>query len=154
MVSRSKKKLYKTLARVAPGINLRLRLLRACGYQIEEGAIFAENVFIIDELEDEGNLYVGKDSGISCGTILITTSDPTTSKVLKEKVGRKKGPIVIENDVWVGAGAIIFPGVTVGKYSVVAAGAVVTKDVPPKTIVAGVPAKVVKKLEINDEDQT
>jgi acetyltransferase-like isoleucine patch superfamily enzyme len=54
--------------------------------------------------------------------------------------------IVVEDDVWVGAGAIITDGVTVGKGSVVAAGAVVTQDVPPYTVVGGVPAKVLKTI--------
>jgi len=49
-------------------------------------------------------------------------------------------PIVIEDDVWIGAGAIVLPGVTLGRGSVVAAGAVVTRSVPPMTVVAGVPA--------------
>lgn len=55
--------------------------------------------------------------------------------------------IVIEDDVWLGAGAVITDGVRVGKGAVVAAGAVVTKDVPPHTVVAGVPAKVIKQIE-------
>lgn len=55
-----------------------------------------------------------------------------------------KGDIVIGNDVWIGANAIVLSGVTVGDGSIVAAGAVVTKDVPPYSIVAGNPAKVVK----------
>jgi acetyltransferase-like isoleucine patch superfamily enzyme len=54
--------------------------------------------------------------------------------------------IVIEDDVWLGAGAIITDGVRVGKGAVVAAGAVVTKDVPPHTVVGGVPAKVIKEI--------
>lgn len=55
--------------------------------------------------------------------------------------------IVIEDDVWLGAGAVITDGVRVGKGAVVAAGAVVTKDVPPHTVVAGVPAKVIKEID-------
>jgi tetrahydrodipicolinate N-acetyltransferase len=54
---------------------------------------------------------------------------------------------VIEDDVWLGAGAIITDGVRVGKGAVIAAGAVVTKDVPPHTVVAGVPAKPVKTID-------
>ena len=49
-------------------------------------------------------------------------------------------------DVWIGAGCVICPGVTIGEHSIVAAGAVVTKDVPPDVIVGGVPAKVIKRL--------
>jgi len=55
--------------------------------------------------------------------------------------------IVIEDDVWLGAGAIITDGIRVGKGAVVAAGAVVTKDVPPHTVVAGVPAKVIREID-------
>ncbi|NID10912.1 DapH/DapD/GlmU-related protein [Fibrivirga algicola] len=55
-------------------------------------------------------------------------------------------PIVIKRNAWIGAGATILPGVTVGENAVVAAGAVVSRDVPPNTVVAGVPAKVVKTL--------
>lgn len=55
-------------------------------------------------------------------------------------------PVVIEDDVWIGANAVILPGVRIGTHSVVAAGAVVTKDVPPHSIVAGIPAKIIKKI--------
>jgi acetyltransferase-like isoleucine patch superfamily enzyme len=55
-------------------------------------------------------------------------------------------PIIIGDDVWIGANAVILPGVTIGKHCVVAAGAVVTKDVPDNTIVGGVPAKEIKKI--------
>ena len=59
-------------------------------------------------------------------------------------------PIVVEDDVFVGARAIILKGVHVGKGSVIGAGAVVTRDVPPMTVVAGNPAAVVKELEPRD----
>jgi acetyltransferase-like isoleucine patch superfamily enzyme len=54
--------------------------------------------------------------------------------------------VVIEDDIWIGANAVILPGLTIGHHSVVAAGAVVTKDVPPHSLVAGVPAKVIKQI--------
>ncbi len=63
-----------------------------------------------------------------------------------------KGPeygksITIGDDVWVGGGVIILPGITIGEHAVVGAGSVVTKDVAPYTVVAGNPAKMVRKLE-------
>ena len=59
-------------------------------------------------------------------------------------------PITIGDDVWIGGHSTILPGVSIGDGAVVAAGAVVTKDVEPNTIVGGVPAKVIKKIEIKD----
>lgn len=56
-------------------------------------------------------------------------------------------PVTIKRNAWIGAGATILPGVTVGENSVVAAGAVVSRDVPANTVVAGIPAKVVKKIQ-------
>lgn len=56
-------------------------------------------------------------------------------------------PIVIKRNAWIGAGATVLPGVTIGENSVVAAGAVVSRDVPPNTVVAGIPAKPIKSIE-------
>lgn len=58
-------------------------------------------------------------------------------------------PVVIEDDVWICANSSIMPGVRVGKGAIIAAGAVVTKDVEPYTVVAGIPAKIVKRRAIN-----
>ena len=55
-------------------------------------------------------------------------------------------PVMIGDDVWIGANAVILPGVTIGRHCVVAAGAVVTKDVPDNSLVAGVPAKLIKQI--------
>jgi acetyltransferase-like isoleucine patch superfamily enzyme len=55
--------------------------------------------------------------------------------------------VVIEDDVWIGAKASILPGVRIGRGAIVGTGAVVNKDVPPFTVVAGVPAKIVKELD-------
>ena len=63
-----------------------------------------------------------------------------------DEQGVSTNPVTIGNDIWIGANAVILPGVTIGDHSVVAAGAVVTKDVPPHSLVAGVPAKVIKQI--------
>ena len=67
------------------------------------------------------------------------------SKRIDEQ-GISTKPVVIGDDVWIGANALILPGVTIGSHCVVAAGAVVTKDVPDNCVVGGVPAKVIKKI--------
>ena len=63
-----------------------------------------------------------------------------------DEQGVSTNPVVIEDDIWIGANAVVLPGVTIGHHSVVAAGAVVTKDVPPHSLVAGVPAKIIKQI--------
>ncbi|CAM3554478.1 acyltransferase [Marinicrinis lubricantis] len=62
-----------------------------------------------------------------------------------------KRPVIIEDNVWIGTRCTILPGVTIGKNSVVAAGSVVNKDVPPNVVVAGVPAKVIKKFNVPED---
>ncbi|MBQ0004011.1 MAG: hypothetical protein KBT21_10810 [Treponema sp.] len=74
---------------------------------------------------------------------IFTTGFPKEINSLDPK------PIKIEDDVWIGCNSIILRGITIGKASIVAAGSVVTKDVPPYTIVAGNPAKVIKKIAKN-----
>ncbi|MBR1542506.1 MAG: acyltransferase [Bacteroidaceae bacterium] len=68
-----------------------------------------------------------------------------TAKRIDEQ-GISTKPIVIGDDVWIGANAVILPGVTIGKHCVVAAGAVVNKDVPDNCVVGGVPAKIIKEI--------
>ncbi|WP_036913057.1 DapH/DapD/GlmU-related protein [Prevotella sp. FD3004] len=63
-----------------------------------------------------------------------------------DEQGVSTKPVVIGNDIWVGANAVILPGITIGDHSVIAAGAIVTKDVPPHSLVAGIPAKVIKQI--------
>lgn len=66
-----------------------------------------------------------------------------------DEQGISTKPVTIGDDVWIGANAVILPGVTIGKHVVVAAGAVVTKDVPDNCIVGGVPARVIKQLAVS-----
>ncbi len=63
-----------------------------------------------------------------------------------DQQGVSTNPVVIGDDVWIGANAVVLPGVTIGSHCVVAAGAVVTKDVPTHTLVGGIPAKIIKTI--------
>ena len=77
-------------------------------------------------------------------TALNHNFDDTQKRI--DEQGVSTNPVTIEDDVWIGANAVILPGVTIGNHCVVSAGAVVTKDVPPHSLVAGVPAKVIKNI--------
>ncbi|GMM51058.1 acetyltransferase [Starmerella bacillaris] len=76
---------------------------------------------------------------------LITASHPLEAHHRNSSI-ETASPIIIEDSVWIGANALVLPGVRIGTGAVVAAGAVVSKDVPPHTVVGGVPAKVIKKI--------
>lgn len=83
---------------------------------------------------------IGEDVAIARDVII---RDTDSHEIIAEN-HKVTAPVIIGNHVWIGTRAIIMKGVTVGDGAVIAAGAVVTKDVPPKTIVAGVPAKVIR----------
>ena len=95
-----------------------------------------------------GPVTIGNHVNLAQG-ITVTALNHNFSDLNKriDEQGISTQPVTISDDVWIGANAVILPGVTIGQHAVVAAGAVVTKDVPPYSIVAGVPAKVIKSLK-------
>jgi len=92
---------------------------------------------------DMGGITIEDDVLIGPKVNLITENHPMEPENRRSLVCR---PIIVKRNAWIGAAATILPGVTIGENAVVAAGAVVTRDVPANTIVAGVPAKAIKKL--------
>lgn len=93
--------------------------------------------------QDQGGIYIGDDALIGHRVTIATINhdlDPELRGI------HHVAPVHIGNKVWIGSGAILLPGVTVGDGAVIAAGAVVTKDVPAMSVVAGVPAKVVHRI--------
>jgi acetyltransferase-like isoleucine patch superfamily enzyme len=96
-------------------------------------------------LYDMGGVDIADCVMIGPNVNIITTGHPLQPSRRRAYIEAR--PIVIEKNVWIATGATILGGVRVGENSVVAAGAVVTKDVPPNSLVAGVPAKLVRSLE-------
>lgn len=107
--------------------------------------IVGKNVFFNSgcRLQDHGGIFIGDNVLFGHNVVLATLDhdlDPAKRDLLH------CAPIRIGNDVWVGANATITKGVTIGDGAVIAAGAVVTRDVPPRTVVVGVPAKVIREI--------
>lgn len=123
------------------------------------------------------NLSIGEDTSIPKGSIFYCTEAPLTigKKVIfgprptiitgdhridiignyiienTKKTPENDAPVIIEDDVWCGANVTILKGVTIGRGSVIAAGAVVTRDIPPYSIAGGIPAKVLKQRFTSDQ---
>lgn len=91
-------------------------------------------------------IVIGNNVVLSSRCMLIDSSLDTKEYLHVYKPAHKTAPITICDSVWIGAGAIVLQGVTIGEKSIVAAGSVVTRSVPRHTLVAGVPAKVIRKL--------
>lgn len=99
-------------------------------------------------LMDMGGIELGDETMLGPGVKLITAGHALAPS--RRKAYLTIAPVQIGRNVWLGAGATVLQGVSVGDNSVVAAGAVVTKDVPPNVLVAGVPARIVRRLEDDD----
>ena len=104
-----------------------------------------KNVFINHACSflDMGGITIGDNVLIGPKVNLVSENHPIDPTQRKSLIGK---PIIIKNNAWLGAGATILPGITVGENSIVAAGAIVTKDVPDNTIVAGNPAKPIRNI--------
>lgn len=107
---------------------------------------FGRNVFVNHGCTamDLGGIDIGDDVMIGPNVHLISSGHATAPEHRRSQI--TLAPIRIGRGVWIAAGAMVLQGVTVGDDAVVAAGAVVTKDVPPRTLVAGVPARVIREL--------
>ena len=128
----------------AVGENVRIRdgavILRPDGLEIGSQVDIGEYTHI----RAQGGVSIGNRVLIAAHTVISSRGHPTdqaTFGVVED------APVTIEDDVWIGASAVILPGITIGTGAIVGAGAVVTRDVEPNTIVAGVPARELRKID-------
>ena len=94
---------------------------------------------------DVARVTIGDDVQIGPGVQLLTPTHPLEPGPRRDK-WESASPITIENNVWLGRGVIVCPGVTIGRDTVVGAGSVVTRDLPPGVLAVGNPARVVRNL--------
>jgi acetyltransferase-like isoleucine patch superfamily enzyme len=138
------KKLH-ILARFCIHGGLRLRLYRWMGVTIGQHAYIGMDTWLDDQFPEL--IRIEDDVVISFRVTVVVHDD--ARRMDRIEAGQLEGtvaPVVLKKGCYLGAGALVLPGVTVGEKAVVAAGAVVTRDVPPNVVVGGVPAHVLKEL--------
>lgn len=128
--------------KIPKSTEFRLPFYTDYGHNIKIG----ERVFINSNvmMVDLGGITIEDDVLIGPGAYLLSVNHGLKPKQRKEL---ELKPVIIKKNAWIGARTTICPGVIVGENAVVAAGAVVTKDVPKNTVIAGVPAKMIKKID-------
>ena len=146
-VTAARRKAMKAVACAFPLNAVRRSALRAAGYDIGEDVYVGEGLQVTDELASPlaAGLRIGDRASLAQRVIVILSSHPNDSE-LRWHVGVRTGVVEIGHDAWIGAAAILLPGVKVGHHAIVGAGAVVTRDVEPWTVAAGNPARPIRRL--------
>lgn len=130
-----------TGTQIPASTEIRLPFYTDFGRNIKIGAHVFINAGVM--MVDTGGITIEDDVLIGPGSYLISVNHQLNPQHRKEL---QLAPVLIKKNAWLGAKSIILPGVTIGESAVVGAGAVVTKSVPPATLVAGNPARIIKKL--------
>lgn len=143
------KKIIKIFIPMIPFLDIRIGLLKFIGYKIGKDVYIPADLKISDKKNNRNNIIIGDRVSVGPSVLLITDSSPNNSRLIKV-FPLVTGNIFINDDVWLGAGVIVLPNVTIGKCSVVASGSVVTKNIPSYSVAAGVPAKVIKSIDKNE----
>lgn len=100
---------------------------------------------------DDGEVWIGDHVMIAPNVTITATGHPAAPK-LREKGMQFSIPVRIGNNVWIGSGAIILPGVTVGDNAIIGAGSIVTKDIPANVIAVGNPCRVLREIDDRDRE--
>ena len=144
-LDRLRRKVFKRWAKNAFFPGFRNRLLRAAGVRIGSDVYIADGLMIVEELSGEERVAIGDRASFGPNVTLVLSSHPNQSRI-RPFAPVARGSIEIGPDAWIGAGAVILPGVTIGRGAVVGALSVVTADVPALDVVAGQPARRISAL--------
>lgn len=142
---RLRKKIVKRWVRFIFFPAVRPSLLRWAGYAVGHDVYIADGLTIVDELADSGTVAIGDRASLAPNVTLVASSHPNASRI-RPVAPVRSGPVVIDADAWIGAGAVILPGVRIGRGAIVGALSVVTRDVEPLQIVAGQPAREIGRV--------
>lgn len=143
------KKVIKALFPLIPFLSLRIFALKICGYSIGRNVYLPSSLVISDLKTRTKNLIIKDRVSIGPNVLIITDSSPNNSR-LKKIFPLLSKTVIIEEDVWIGANVTILPGVIIEKCSVIGAGSIVTKDVPPFSVVIGNPARIIRTIDENE----
>ena len=142
------RKVVRWLGMHHPDNRTRLLFFELTGVPIGEGTVINAGLILYDDFN--GLVSFGNRVAVATGVTIIAVSGPNNSRLAELEYVRERltvsAPVRIGDDAWIGANAVILPGVTVGNGAVIGAGAVVAWDVEPYTVVAGIPARVTRRL--------
>lgn len=136
-------------ARIEPGAIIRETVeigdnaVIMMGAVINVGAVIGRETMIDMNVVVGGRAIIGANCHIGAGAVIAGVVEPPSAT-----------PVIIEDNVLVGANAVVLEGIRIGEHSVIAAGAVVTKDVPPRSVAAGMPARVIKQFDEKTASKT
>lgn len=128
---------------IRDGVEIGERVIIMMGAVVNIGAVVGPGTMVDMNAVVGARALVGRDCHIGAGAVLAGVLEPPSAE-----------PVVIEDEVLVGANAVVLEGTRVGKGSVVAAGAVVTEDIPPGVVAAGQPARVLKEIDEKTRSKT
>lgn len=125
---------------------LRMNLFKMSGVKIGKKVFVNMDVKFVDDWKS-GAITLEDEVSVATNAVFVASSNPNNSFLGRDYDVVKTAPIRIKRGSWIGAGAVIMPGITIGEGAIVGANAVVTHDVPDLTIVGGVPARTIRSLK-------
>lgn len=145
-------RLLRILAWLAPIYQFRSSVYRKCGVKIGKNVYIG--FLVIMDSEYPEYIQIGDEASIGPGVTILAHSSASPYHKRFKIFYEKPQHVTVERGAWLAASSIILPGVTIGEGSIVAAGSVVSRDVPPYTLVGGNPARAIKKLKNPQEQET